>query len=128
MKRSLLFLTVLLLVACVYVNGQTPNRPESIIYDSVHQRYLISNFADGVNGSIITYDPVEDVYNFFNQEDTEGPKGLAIYQNTLYVSDRGFVNGFNLDNGQRVFNVQVGTAWINDLAVDDQKKDQALPG
>ncbi|MBT3751176.1 MAG: T9SS type A sorting domain-containing protein [Bacteroidetes bacterium] len=115
-----LILIALLLPGYVHLVGQTPSRPESIIYDSAHERYLISNFSDGATGSIIAYDPFEDVYSYFNQEHTQGPKGLAIYQNTLYVSDRGFVNGFNLETGQRVFNKQIGSAWINDLAVDAQ--------
>ncbi|MEA1875222.1 MAG: SMP-30/gluconolactonase/LRE family protein [Bacteroidota bacterium] len=101
-----------------FTSTAAPNTPESIIYDSSHQRYLISNHADGQNGSIIAYDPAEDKYSYFNQAHTEGPKGLAIFEDVLYVSDRGFVNGFDLETGQRVFHVNVSDFWINDLAVD----------
>lgn len=107
--------------ACtIQVIGQVPHRPESIIWDHSHQRYLISNHGDGTDGSIITYDPYADEYALFNQGQTVGPKGLAIYQNTLYVSDNGFVNGFDLDTKQRVFFKEIGSMWINDMVVDDQ--------
>ncbi len=107
-----------IMLICQQLMAQTPNRPESIIYDSAHQRYLISNVEDGNTGSILAYDPETELYSYFNQAHTQGPKGLAIYENVLYVSDKGFVNGFNLDNGQRVFHKEVGTLWINDMVVD----------
>lgn len=115
-----LTIILVLLSAFTFLFGQSLNRPESIIYDAAHGRYLISNYGNGNNGSILAYDPIEDVYSNFNTAHSIGPKGLAIFENTLYVSESGFINGFNLDTGQRTFNKQVATAWINDLTVDEQ--------
>ncbi|MBT4399922.1 MAG: T9SS type A sorting domain-containing protein [Bacteroidetes bacterium] len=119
MRKAKFCLLIGILVWNIGLSGQTLNRPESIIYDGAHNRYLISNYGNGQNGSILAYDPFEDVYSNFNTAHSVGPKGLAIYNNVLYVSESGFINGFDLDSKQRVFNKEVGTFWINDLTVDE---------
>ena len=116
MKNFIFSLTAI--ISGVLAFGQAPDRPESIIWDDGHSRYLISNHGNGNNGSIISYYPQRDSFAWFNQQETTGPKGLAIYNNVLYVSDNGFVNGFDLDSRHRVFYKKVGNNMINDLVVD----------
>ncbi len=52
----------------------------------------------------------------------DGPKGLAILGNVLYVADIDHLLGFNLQSGEKVLDLDFTaekTAYLNDLAVKD---------
>ena len=104
------------------------NNPESVIYDASSDILFVSN----VNGS-----PVEkDGNGYISKVLLDGtilsrewvvglnaPKGLAIYEDTLYVSDIDTLIAIDIPSGTIAMSYQVADAkFLNDVAVNDQGK------
>ena len=88
--------------------------PESIIYDSVHYRYLISNCQ---TGDIIQVDS-NGVQSYFVQGG-HAIQGLEIVGNAVYVGCDSLVRGFDLGSGAMVMDVHVsGVSNLNDVTAD----------
>ena len=103
--------------------------PESVLYDSDADVYLISN----INGSPLG----EDDNGFISRVNASdwkvnlkwidgssetvtlnAPKGMAIIADRLYVSDINFVRIFNRNNGEPLSEVLVmGAVFLNDIAI-----------
>ncbi|MFC2097160.1 T9SS type A sorting domain-containing protein [Bacteroidota bacterium] len=111
-----LYAIIITIIFSINLSGQSLNSPESIIYDSAHNRYLISNYGDG---NILAYDPATGEMSVFATAGLQEPKGSAIYNGVFYVADFACVKGFNLETGQSVFNVNAGTNFVNDLVADN---------
>jgi len=91
------------------------NRPESVVYDRSHDRYLISNVA-GKN--IIAMDKNGNLTLFAG--DLAGPKGLTINGDNLYVADVNSIRCFNLMTAaQTWFLALPDSKFLNDTAMDD---------
>ncbi len=94
------------------------NIPESVVYDSVYKRYLVSNCGDG---NIIQIDSLGH-QDYFNTELTVAV-GIHIVGDTLFVSsDEGVysgVVGFLLSTGEMVFHVNIAEKQLlNDITSD----------
>jgi sugar lactone lactonase YvrE len=94
------------------------NIPESVVYDSVYKRYLVSNCGDG---NIIQIDS-SGQQDYFNTELTVSV-GIHIVGDTLFVSsDEGVysgVVGFLLSTGEMVFHVNIAEKQLlNDITSD----------
>ncbi|MCK4663215.1 MAG: VCBS repeat-containing protein [Bacteroidales bacterium] len=94
------------------------NNPESVVYDSVFNRYLVSNCGDG---SIVEIDSLGQ-QSYFNTELTVSV-GMHIVGDTLFVSsDEGEYSGivgFLLSTGEIVFYVNiVEKQLLNDITSD----------
>ena len=94
------------------------NNPESVVYDSAHHRYLVSNWEDG---NIIQIDSLEQ-QDYFNTE-LESTAGLHIAGDTLYVSSNegqySGIIGFLLSTGEIVFHVNITEKLLlNDITSD----------
>ena len=95
--------------------GQLLNRPESIVFDAVRNRYLASNFG---NGYLVQIDTSGAQSYFVNTQHTS-IKGLEILGDTVYVGAPTSVMGFNLNTGALVMDVAIpGAGGLNDVAVD----------
>ncbi len=58
LKMKTIYLTIgLLLISLICLTQNLLNQPESMVYDSVNNRYLVSNFGDGC---IIQIDSLEN--------------------------------------------------------------------
>ena len=115
-KRALIFITTLFLFAissnCYSQN--LLNLPESIIYDSSHHRYLISNYG---TGDIIQVDSAGNQTYFVMA--SNAIQGLEISGNVVYVGAGQMVRGFDLETGQMVMDVHVNdVANLNDVTAD----------
>lgn len=96
-------------------NQNLLNKPESIIYDEVHNRYLLSNYD---TGDIIQIDSAGK-QNYL-VKDKGAIQGLEIVGNAVYVGARTSVRGFDLTTGEMVLNVHVdGVSNLNDVTADD---------
>ncbi len=88
--------------------------PESIIYDSLYQRYLASNYH---SGELIQIDRfgVQSVF-----VDNGLPNmGLAITGGAVYVGGETRITGYDLATGTEIMNILIpGGVNINDVAVD----------
>ncbi len=103
------------------------NSPESVARDG---KYLyVSNLGvklepsakDG-DGYISKLDIQGNVVKKDFITGLDGPKGLAVLGNVLYVSDIDHLLGFDLKSGEKVFDLDFSaekTAYLNDLAVED---------
>ena len=113
---------LLLLLLCLCLPGKSQNllnNPESIVYDEVYDRYLVSNCGDG---QIVQIDN-SGAQSYFNTQLTY-TLGLHIAGDTLFVSSNegpysGIV-GFLLSSGEIIFHVEIPEKeLLNDIASDN---------
>lgn len=81
-----------------YIDG-----PESVAFDNLHQRYLISSCQ---YNAIVAIDK-----NTHHQEvfidDISQPLGNCIHDGVFYVSTGNYLKGFDLETGEEVFSVNI---------------------
>jgi PKD repeat protein/sugar lactone lactonase YvrE len=115
---STIFLSALLLI-CPVMSQSTLDGPETIVYDSIYDRYLVSNMN---TNRIVGIDRIGNYSVFCDQ--ANHPYGMTISGNTLYcggdVGSQGCIWGFDLTTGERVFRVCSPTWFysINGLTSD----------
>lgn len=103
----------------ILLDNNLLDNPESVVYDSLYNRYLVSNCG---NGKIIQIDSTGH-QSYFNTELTY-TLGLHIVGDTLYVSSNGVnysgVVGFSLSTGDIVFYVNIPEKQLlNDITSDN---------
>jgi len=88
------------------------NQPESVIYDDLNGRYLVSNSgSDKIVGLTSTDTTITD----FN-----GSRGMTIVDNILYaVKEEMFVRGYDLSSSETVLDLEIrGALLLNDITAD----------
>lgn len=100
--------------------------PESVLYDSQRQVLYVSNiagtepWADDGNGSIGKIDLDGNVIAAAWVTGLNGPKGMGLSGNNLYVTDNDDVVTIDIATGEIVSRLAVpGAGKINDLSVGD---------
>lgn len=95
--------------------SQTFSTPESIIYDSVGNRYFVSNIG---SKNIVELSTSNETSEFVNLNGRE-PKGLAIVGDTLICITNHYIEGYLLsDASQVVFHNVEGSVFLNDVTAD----------
>ena len=90
------------------------NNPESVVYDSVRNRYLVSN----VGGGNIVQVNSDGSTSYFSTVLTR-TLGMVIIGDTLYVADITGVVGFDLSTSQRIRTIPIsGMDILNDITTD----------
>jgi sugar lactone lactonase YvrE len=94
------------------------NNPESVVYDSLHERYLVSNFGDG---SIVAMTS-DGTQSYFDTTLTR-IAGLCLKDNVVYAAAnlQPYVGiyGFDINTGNMVFSVDIpSVGLLNDPDVD----------
>lgn len=146
MQRTLGLLCVLLAVsACAKKEAPPPpaaaepervtvipgfSTPESVLWSAKEDVWFVSNIDGGPvakdgNGFIsrLTRDGVVDSLRFIaggrDSVTLNGPKGMALVGDTLWVADIDAVRAFNARTGAPVANVELGSqaTFLNDIAV-----------
>ncbi len=88
--------------------------PESVTYDSVYNRYLVTNS----NGKILQRSSSGVVTDFVSS--SGGTQGLAIYNGVVYACTGNIVRGFALSNASQVFTATLtGATFLNGIAIDN---------
>ena len=96
---------IFIILSSVLINAQNLLiQPESVAFDSVHNRYLVSNYG---NGRIISITPSGDQSIF--AQGFGHCYGNCILGNTLYVSCGSVLRGIDLDDTTVVFEETVTT-------------------
>lgn len=114
MPSSIKLLLAILLLAAGSLHAQSLDSPESLDYDAVGARYLISNRGAGQ----ILARSNSGVLSIFS-EDPGAPAGLEIVGGVVYVADGSFVRGYRLSDAVRVVNYQIsGASFLNGMASD----------
>lgn len=113
-KKALLPALVLMILSS-YGNSQNLlDTPESIIYDSSHSRYLVSNYS---TGDIVQID--SNGHQSYFVQNASAIQGLEIAGNVVYVGAGQMVRGFDLETGQMVMDVHVNdVSNLNDVTAD----------
>jgi hypothetical protein len=108
--------------------------PESFIYDEESDCYFISNLgpkggADGKDNDGFITKLSGDFSKRIDKWVSGGlgivlnaPKGLAVYEGILYVSDIDRLKGFNIKSGKQMVDLDLsilGAGFLNDVTVDD---------
>lgn len=111
----LLLLYVVLLLPAFCLAQNLLNQPESVVFDSVRNRYLVSNFA---TGHVVTIDSNGDHSYFVTNQQCF--LGMQIVGDVLYASCRQYgVKGFDLATGDTVFFAAIpGSPVLNDITAD----------
>jgi len=89
--------------------------PESVTYDSIGKRYLVSN----TQGQKISQRSQTGVVTDFV---TVGGSihGVTVYGNNVYVCNGTRIKGYDLSTAAEIFNVTLtGSTFLNDLAADE---------
>ncbi len=79
------------------------NKPESIAFDHERDRYLVSNCGGNNILAINKENKEQEIFI----DDIESPLGNCICNNVLYVSSGKKVLGYSLENGSKVFEIEV---------------------
>ncbi len=120
MRFTIIFVLLLssLALSCKKENPYLLNKPESVIWNPVTESYLISNVGSGF---ILSLKDKQD-FSIFNKANLDGPKGMAILGNNMYVADLKRVVGFDLQTGEKTFEQKVPDAsFLNDVTASDGK-------
>lgn len=110
--KKLLLICSLLLSATAF--AQVYSSPESVEWDSLNNRWLISNttshaiLARSVGGTLTTLVP----------NTTSGPHGIEILNGVVYACCGGRVKGYDLTSGLEVFNMNLFGSFLNGMTTD----------
>jgi len=115
MKR--LFLLIFLPFLFFESYSQSFNSPESVEYDPINNRYIVSNTNASNLQSVI---PGQAPILFTDA--VSAPYGLAEYNGVVYVCDDGRVKGYSLTNAQEVFNINLNASFLNGICADGHGK------
>jgi hypothetical protein len=105
---------LLFLLFTLSVNSQTLNGPESIAYDAVNNRYLISNTGSGT----ILARSASGVLSVFKSGISPAPYGIEIVGNYVYACCSGFIKSFDLSTGTQLLNINTGATFLNGITSD----------
>ncbi len=86
--------------------------PESVVFDSLNERYLVANWADGIIA--LEYDYSQ---SHFKQGIGTRCAGMQIVGNTAFISTEN-LKGFDLTTGEQVVNLFIPGATLDGLAAD----------
>jgi len=115
--RNIVPAIVLILFIVSVVCGQTQqfcNQPESVVFDGLNNRYLVSNNKDG---NIVQIGP-DGTESYFNTE-LLWARGTQIVRNNLFVVCNLGVVGFDLKTAKKVMTVSITEAVrLNDITAD----------
>jgi hypothetical protein len=111
MKKLILLITIL---CSNFIQAQTYNGPESIAFDAVNNRYLISNTA---NGRILAR-AANGTLSIFKSGISPAPYGIEIVGNTVFACCGGFIKGYDLSDGTQTLNVNTGATFLNGITSD----------
>ena len=105
----------IMLLLSKLILGQTLNSPESVVYDDVNNRYLVSNTG---NGDVIAVSE-DGTLDYFNQGASESIRGITIVDDRLYAAGDEGLLCFELTTGNVVFTVAIQEGeFLNDIAAD----------
>lgn len=113
--KKLLMILLLMNGVLSSVFAQSFNGPESVEYDYLNQQWFVGNKN---NGTVVIWKGGV-LYNFASGL-TAGPYGIEIFNGVLYCChNNGQIRGFDINNGQTVFNITTSAQFLNGITHDD---------
>lgn len=112
---TLLICVVLVVLPSVTVGENLLNQPEGVLFDSLYNRYLISNWVDG---TIVQVDPEDGTQSYFFTG-LSHCAGIHIVEETLYVAVNNYdLVGVNLSTAEVVAYQHVSPYGFHDITSD----------
>ncbi len=111
---KIIYSITLLLLSLTSI-AQVYSGPESVEFDSVNNRWLISNTS---SHQVLARDST-GVLSVFVTGIGSGPYGIEIAGNTLFCCSGTSIKGYDLTTGISVFNLNVGASFLNGLTHDN---------
>ncbi len=108
-----IFIVISFISASIHTSGQIFSGPESVEYDPINDRYIVSNTTSGNLQSVIP----GSAPTLFTSN-VSAPYGLVAVDSSIYVADNGSVLGFNLVTGLQTFTSVVGGTFLNGICAD----------
>ncbi|CAN5471938.1 hypothetical protein BH11BAC1_BH11BAC1_15660 [soil metagenome] len=93
--------------------AQSFSGPESVEFDPINNRYIVSNTTSGNLQSVVP----GSLPTLFTAN-VSSPYGLVVVDSTIYVNDNGKVLGFNLVTGLQTFTSNVNGTFLNGICAD----------
>jgi len=113
--KSIIIIIPCLLVSFSASSQNLLNNPESAVYDSLHFRYLVSNWADG---SIVQIDNNGNQSYFVTGHGSIN--GIYITQNKVFAGCSTKVKGFDLETKEIIMDLAIlGAINLNDVTADN---------
>jgi YVTN family beta-propeller protein len=98
-----------------FSKGSGLNAPESVAYDALGKRFLISN----VQGQSIVAMSPEGKYSTFCKSGLKAPRGIIIKDTNLYVADATNIQVIDTKTAKITATIPIqGALMLNDLAMD----------
>jgi len=98
----------------LFISNNILNQPESVVFDSLYNRYFVSNKG---NGNIIQINSL-GAQSFFTDYSTS-IRGITIVGNTLFTAGDGGIAGFDINTADTVFTLTInGAQFLNDITSD----------
>ncbi|GAB1467604.1 hypothetical protein MASR2M64_02780 [Candidatus Cloacimonadota bacterium] len=111
----LIALALLLLLVYLAVNRSILKGPESIAFDSMGKRFLVSN----TKGKSIVSMSLDGKYSAFLKGGLKAPRGIAIKGNDLFVADLNQIRIIDIAKATITKSIPVeGAVLLNDIALD----------
>ena len=107
--------TYLFLALSISVFAQSYSSPESVKYDAIHQRYIVSNTNSNNLQQVIP----GSAPTLFKSGVTS-PYGNVAVGDTVYVcAQSGYIKSYNLTTAALVGNVNLGATFLNGICADN---------
>ncbi|NLJ08373.1 MAG: hypothetical protein GX437_11980 [Sphingobacteriales bacterium] len=117
MKYRIITLFLILSQLSQLAFGQKITNPESVVYDKVKDRYIVSD----PGGPAIIAIASNGTKTILHEQGLFFPRGATIVGNMLFVNDLGKVLGFDLTTDQLVIDTIIpGAQGLNDIVADDK--------
>ncbi|MCB5261355.1 MAG: SMP-30/gluconolactonase/LRE family protein [Candidatus Cloacimonetes bacterium] len=122
MKKIILITLAMILIAALLFwalnrTGIRLDKPESVCYDTVGERFLISNLG---NGSIIAMDST-GVLSEYMPRAFKSPKGIFLHDGKLYVTEPTQIQVVDVANASIIDSYPIeGAIGLNDIALTEQ--------
>lgn len=116
---ALFFLLFVMLDLDICFAQNLYQRPESVVYDYEHSRYLVSD-AEENHGDIVQVDEFGE--QSYLTSGLEQSLGLHIVDSVLYVAcgGYGYIKGFHLETGLEIMSLSFdGAQLVNDITSDN---------
>lgn len=123
MNRLIIITVAFLSVALNAIPAATQNllnNPESVVFDSPRNRYLVSNWENQVDGSVVEIDSLGQQSLF--ADDLIACAGMQIIGDTLYVACTiTGLKAYNLVTGEQILDMMFpNQVALNDITTDGQ--------
>ena len=123
--RSSILLFIIFLLFSNIIYSQAFDRPESAVYDTVNDRYLISNTGNGDIISVPRTDPTNLSF-FYTAVNCVSLRGITIVGNTLWgagtnsqATQNQYLYSFDITTGNFIKSVNIATGiFLNDVTAD----------